>query len=91
MGYVLLCSKEKQHVNSALFEPWLCLWARRSKESASLPGQWAIQAWNVVHEWKHSLPFSSHASLKPWSADLVLSPLTQTRERGCLRSHSPLL
>lgn len=34
MGYVLLCSKEKQHVNSVLFEPWLCLRTRRSR---SLP------------------------------------------------------
>lgn len=40
-----------------------CVCRRGGAGACLLPGQRAIQARDVVHEWKHSSPLSSHASL----------------------------
>lgn len=77
MGHVLLFSKQKQRVNPVLPEPWLHL-GRRQR---SLPGcqSAAAQAQDVVHEWEHSLPSSSHASLSLGALILRCCPLPGTQ------------
>lgn len=83
MGYVLLCSEQQQHVNSVLSEPCLCLCGLGGGRAA---GPASDSGTDAVHEWEHSLPFPSPASLSLRVGSCAAAPSQARRKRLPLSS-----